>query len=814
MGSEGRLVVGRNFTISQKAFTAGEMSERIFGRSDFDQYPLGLSRCNNFSVTVHGPLVKRPGLQHVDGPVDAVRLIPFSVSRGDSYIVALGGGLAKFYRAGAYVASADIAIPYTDEQILLLDHVQSIDALFLASPDRYPSEIRRIGVDLFEFRESPSTPPYSGSSEVFGVLQNGAFLKVEVAGPSGKITSSAPIFQAEHVGTRIRLFVEERWRDYKIDTFTSATEVEGFRVGDFTDIPGAGPPVRFSSSVNIFTDDSEKVSLKSSASLVVDVKKAKNLLNFVEGKYVKVGGAAGNIITVKYEDVDSRVTPSYFDVYEVELDNGAFDPLHVGETFTAVIRGDLSFDYEITSVISETKVRVSPTGYTGAAASGGNVPSVDVQEWQTGLWNSIQGYPRAVALHRQRLFYASTSDQPQNVWGSRSADFNNFSTTDVDNNVLDDSGIDIAIDSDFADAVQWMTSAPRGLMVGTANGEYLIRAASGAPLSPLSVDVRREGTRGSRIGVKPVQAGDAIVYAHRSGRRIYSLSYDFRLDGYVGSDVTLLAGHVANGIVNEVALMQEPDREIVAAMENGELWVCAYTPEQNVTGWHQYTIGGEGLALSVAVALDDDFDRLHVLVERNGVKTIERLGLRQAHNGGIDHGPCVDGWFSYQGAPETVLTGLDVLDGHEVYVLDRTGYPSVTKFMGPFEVSGGEITLPVEVEDVVVGLPYTAEAVTLPINPVTIGFDASAALKAAFRIHGHVLGAMDLSGAQDGCKLYPVVAPEVAGEWSCAEAVSDMVDIASENTATQAIMVRLESSLPVFSTITALHYGLSIAGNQ
>ena len=47
--------------LSVPSFTAGELSPRMEGRTDFAKYFNGMTKCENFVVMPHGPVTRRPG---------------------------------------------------------------------------------------------------------------------------------------------------------------------------------------------------------------------------------------------------------------------------------------------------------------------------------------------------------------------------------------------------------------------------------------------------------------------------------------------------------------------------------------------------------------------------------------------------------------------------------------------------------------------------------------------------------------------------------------------------------------------------------
>jgi hypothetical protein len=69
-------------------FSAGEISPRIYGRVDFEDFARGLKTCKNWIPFIQGPLQTRPGTRDIEGIGDETargRLIPFKFGTEVSY---------------------------------------------------------------------------------------------------------------------------------------------------------------------------------------------------------------------------------------------------------------------------------------------------------------------------------------------------------------------------------------------------------------------------------------------------------------------------------------------------------------------------------------------------------------------------------------------------------------------------------------------------------------------------------------------------------------------------------------------------------
>lgn len=153
------------------AFTGGEWSERLEGRSDLEAYPYACRTIENMIVMPSGGVAKRPGTRFVheaieDGASERSRLVPFEFSDEQQYILefsatgSAGTGTIRVYRNdsnGVPVLLFDGVNPttvtggtaYGQPQLPRLRFAQLGDTLIIAGgiPTPAPRRIRRIGTD-------------------------------------------------------------------------------------------------------------------------------------------------------------------------------------------------------------------------------------------------------------------------------------------------------------------------------------------------------------------------------------------------------------------------------------------------------------------------------------------------------------------------------------------------------------------------------------------------------------------------------------------------------------------------------------------
>ena len=99
--------------LSVPSFTAGELSPRMEGRTDFAKYFNGCTRLENFVVMPHGPVTRRPGTYHVaevKTSANSTRLIPFEFSTTQTYILEFGNLYLRFFKDNGQITEGDKTI--------------------------------------------------------------------------------------------------------------------------------------------------------------------------------------------------------------------------------------------------------------------------------------------------------------------------------------------------------------------------------------------------------------------------------------------------------------------------------------------------------------------------------------------------------------------------------------------------------------------------------------------------------------------------------------------------------------------------------
>jgi len=319
-------------------------------------------------------------------------------------------------------------------------------------------------------------------------------------------------------------------------------------------------------------------------------------------------------------------------------------------------------------------------------------------------WTAGNGYPRTVSFYEQRLFFAGTSASPQSIWGSQTADYENFDQ----GTGLDDESMEYAIATNRVNVIRWLQPS-RDLIIGTAGGEFKVSRPSGEPLTPSNIMVTQQTTYGSWT-TPPIQVGNAILFVQRARRKIREFGYNFQNDAYIAPDMTLLAEHITEGYIKDIDYQQEPDSIVWVCTSDGKLLSMTYERPEDVVAWASHTAGGVDAEVgSVAVITTTTGDQVWLLVKRTIDGVVKRYVEYMDMDLNVDSG--LTGTAS--GAASTI-TGLDHLEGETVkVVINDAVFPDMVVASGSISPAIPSSWSTVSVE---VGLGYTSTLKTMRVE--------------------------------------------------------------------------------------------------
>ncbi len=544
---------------------------------------------------------------------------------------------------------------YLISEIYDLRFAQSFDTLYITHQDHPPRQLQRLAHDSWVLSDMVfDEPPYLDINNTSTTLEPS-----DITG-TVTITASSDVFSATDVGRAIRFKAgPDR---------TNVTTYTGTGAQTYFDVPffprGVGDlEVNFIESTGARTAKAYEASLTPAAG---------NYTILTSGQ-VKTGDTATTSQRVEISPINAgsgewgwAIITAFTDATEVEVE----------------IQRDFDF----------------------AAAS---------TDWRLGAWSETTGYPKCVVFHEQRLYFASTPNQPQTFWGSAIGNYTNFQPDNIlyKGAVDNDTSVSFTLAANNSQAINWLSSKG-ALIIGTSNSVFSASATSGS-ISASNIRVKKEAD--IPCDFQPVaETHNEVIFVEALGQRVYSVHYSFQIDGYEVSELSLLSEHLGKKSPILEIVYQPTAKMIWARRADGSLLSCTYIRDQEVSGWARHEIGGnETIVDSLSVIPGDEYSELWLTVSRDidsvTTRYVEFMS-KEFEFADKEDAVFLDCSLTYDGVPADNISGLDHLEGETIQVVaDGSVHPDVT-------VSGGAVTLNKEYSVVTFGYHKKSELETMSIE--------------------------------------------------------------------------------------------------
>ena len=517
-------------------FTGGELSPRLDGRTDLTKYTSGCSTLENLVVYPHGSAARRPGSTYVAEVANSnnkTRLIPFEFSTTQTYMLEFSNLKMRVYKDSGAVLEGD----------------KTITGITQANPAVVTA----------------SSHGYSDGDEV---LISGVVGMTEVNGKrflvADKTTNTFELQDKDGVDINSTSFTAYSSGGVSNKVFELTTPYTTAQLFD----------LKFAQSADVMyithpAHEVEKLSRTGHTSwTLTDV-------DFTKGPMQDAN------------TTDTTLNPGQSAVGTgIALVASAVTGVNSGSGFLSTDVGRfvfLSGGYaKITGVTDTTNATITIITALDSASATAN--------WQLGAFSDTTGHPSCVTFFEQRLVFAGTTNQPQTIFFSRSGDYENMDAN-IGGTVADDDAIIYTIASNQVNAIRFMT-ATRTLIIGTAGGEFTVSGGgTDSAITPTNILIKKQSNHGS-ANVDAIAVGNATLFLQRAKRKIRELAYNFDVDGYIAPDMTILAEHISEGGLTQIAYQQEPNQIVYAVRSDGELVGLTYQREQQVTAWHRHIFGG------------------------------------------------------------------------------------------------------------------------------------------------------------------------------------------------------------------------------
>lgn len=232
---------------------------------------------------------------------------------------------------------------------------------------------------------------------------------------------------------------------------------------------------------------------------------------------------------------------------------------------------------------------------------------------------SATGNPSSVAYFEQRKVFGGMSNEPQSVRMTRSG-----TETDMAYHipVIDDDRIVFKVAAREANAIRHIVPMTRLLMF-TASSEWMVGSVDNDVVTATNLMVRPQSFVGAGLA-QPLVISSNVVFAAARGGHVREMGYQEAAGGYITGDLSLRASHLFDGQdIKDLAFAKAPWPIVYAVSTSGQLLGMVYIPEEKVAAW--FTVDTDGAVEGACVLPEGSDDRLYVLVNRSGVRSIQRL---------------------------------------------------------------------------------------------------------------------------------------------------------------------------------------------
>lgn len=724
------------------AFNAGELSPKLYGRIDLEQYYNGCKSLENAIVYPQGGASKRYGMEALSNisyndlypeSYENVRIESFTFNSLEKYVVVFkGDGSINIYEVGVepiQVVGVIRGTPYTDEKISSFSVTQSQDSMIITHYDVYPKQLIRNRTGESTVWELVNLPLTRIPAYTFDVS------------PANIWDSSTMTFEGFNNGENFTLQV-----DSVFETFTySYVNSGGYqnRTQDFSALVNELQAKLTNATVEAkYTLMTQKVCTTSgtgsdnSPYVTTCTTEYWYELDKIEISYAESEGQTLSVFQTPSNDRKIFIIPTggdeivftpapvdnteyFFTLKVVEKDSNTIkvDSKKVsytsgsGATASQIVNGlknsvdsvsGGASNLTVTTTSTELKLIPADNREIFIANVSDNLPNnASVIE---PVWSAERGYPATCALHQGRLWFGGSKSRPQTLWASRSGFYYDFGVEDPDQLLANDA-LDLTLTDTTSNLITALTSQ-KDLLIFTNGGVFTLKGENNL-ITPATVYSTKESEFGSKFA-QPTPMDNSTFYLQSEGAQLNSLNYDFSRDSYLTNPQALLSDHLLKNPIKIAKINAGDDYNsnyMFVLNSDGTCALFNRLETQQTSSWTPFTTKGNIKSMCGV------YNEMYCIVERTttfeGVDTKHLILERFTENDVF-----CDGWrrFIFDEPTSVISENIETLHlmNSKLAVL-ADGYAI---FVDTDE--SGRINLPFAASEVLVGLPIDFKIETMP----------------------------------------------------------------------------------------------------
>lgn len=667
---------------TKSAFSSGEVSPSLWGRMDLARWHTGCSVARNFFVNYKGGLLSRGGTKFCGVAKQAAsatshppRLIEFTFSNYQSYVLEFGDHYMRVIANGAYVTETPLAVA----------DVSQADPCVIEAPGHtyadgdwvYAADIggmTELNGRTFVVASANTGAGTFALQNVFGENIDATFFNPYTSGGTvARIYTLATPYAAADLDwlkfdqsadvMSLCCVNQQTFVEYVTKELTRLA-ANNWTLTSPTFATTIGPPASVSATPSTAWSSGAGPVAYGYVVTAIDAATGQ------ESIASSIGSCTGSVaielqfgsITVSWSAVTGA---SGYNVYKATPDytnTGAFTNYLFG--FIGSTAGATTF--RDTNILANTAI-TPPLHYDPFTGSG--------------------NAPGEVGYFQQRRVYGYSLNAPDTYQMSRPGAYTNFDAADP---TIDSDAIAGTPWGSQVNGIQWLLPMPGGLLVFTGKTAWQISGTGGAysPITPSQQLAQPQESIGCSATVPPIAIGYNILYVQALGSIVREINYNYFNNIYAGLDITTLSSHLLQNYgITQWAWAQEPYKLVWAVRDDGKMLSLTYLKDEEIRGWTRHDT--QGLAVSVATASEPPVNAVYWVIKRyvpgkdRWLYCVERMDPRLWTV--LENAWCVDSALELpQTAPAATLTA-------------STAAPAGACIVGPVITGGSGYTAPAAV---------------------------------------------------------------------------------------------------------------------
>lgn len=409
------------------------------------------------------------------------------------------------------------------------------------------------------------------------------------------------------------------------------------------------------------------------------------------------------------------------------------------------------------------------------------------------VWSNSKGWPKSVTFHDGRLWFGGSTERPQTLWGSKVGLFFDFDPGQI----YDDDAIDVTLDTDQVNAIVNLFSQ-RALQVFTTGGEFATTQSSGTAITPVNIDIRRQTTEGSALGLRPVEVDGGTIYVKFGGNSIIRFLFDDVQQAYSSISISTLSSHLLVTPVDITVDKSNADNDaslLYIVNSDGTMACASLLADQKVIAFTELETDAAHSTVGKFKSVCANEDGVFVVIERQitagSTLTFEKL----------DTGYLMDGGYKASGVI-SAITGVSWLVGRTIKL--RVDGVNVADVVVGAAASGTITISPASTTSIEFGTNFTTTIKDLPLEVDPSNVRAQSTIGKFKRVVGTSLRLKSTSGITVNGNAVRTPVYTAAGTTSAISNFTGVIRIEGISDSTETGQVTIAQAEPNPLTLLAL----------